>query len=213
MLGAPGVGKGTQSQILSRSLNLPHISTGDIFRDAIKNKTPTGIKIEGYVQSGKLVPDKIVISVVEERISKKDCVSGFIMDGFPRNITQSETFEKLIKKLDLPPPIVLNIRCSKNIIIKRLSSRRVCKNCGKNFNLEFLPPKKDNICDDCKEQLFQRPDDYPTAIRKRLDVYEKETKELKNYYNKKKLLFTINAKGNIDEISKQIHKKLLSNNI
>lgn len=213
MLGAPGVGKGTQAQILSRYLKVPHISTGDIFRDAIRKKTNIGVKIENYVSSGKLVPDKIVFSAVKERISKKDCEHGFIIDGFPRNTVQSESFEKLLKKFALTNFIVLDINCQKKIIIKRLSNRRVCKKCAKTYNLEFLPPKNDNICDDCKTPLFQRPDDLPSVIKKRLEVYEDETKGLKNYYNKKKVLITINARGDVDEISKQIRKKLFPNNI
>ncbi|MBI4019747.1 MAG: adenylate kinase [Candidatus Aenigmarchaeota archaeon] len=199
-LGPPGSGKGTYASRLSPLLSIPHISTGDIFRDNMARKTPLGKKVEKYLKRGGLVPDDIVIEVVKERISQKDCRNGFIFDGFPRTAEQAIALDR-ITKLDM----VLNLNLSEDIIIKKMSARRVCGKCGQIYNIadirlgkfRFPPilPKKEGACDKCGGKLMQRKDDTIGVIKDRLEVYKKQTKPLIDYYKKKSILRDVNVIG------------------
>ncbi len=180
IFGPPGSGKGTYSSMLAPKLGIVHISTGDIFREMAKEDTELGRKVAEILKKGELVPDEIVIEIVRERISKEDCKNGFILDGFPRTIPQAEALEKMTK-VDK----VINLVVPEEVIIARLSARRVCKNCGAIYNLRTLPPKKDGICDKCGGELYQREDDKPEVIKERLRVYEEQSKPLLEFYRGK----------------------------
>ena len=189
LLGPPGAGKGTQAQVLSKDLNLPHVSTGDMLREALKASTELGLKAKTYMEKGALVPDEIVIALVSERLSKSDAKKGFILDGFPRTPEQAESLDKSLRDLKMPLDVVLYFKTSLAVIIRRLSGRRVCGQCGKNFHLTNFKPKVDGICDVCGGKLFQRPDDKEDTIENRLKVYERQTEPLIEYYRKKKTLY------------------------
>lgn len=180
IFGPPGSGKGTYASRLQLKLGVPAIATGDIFRDIVKEETKLGGKVKEYMSRGKLVPDSIVVEVMEERLSKDDCREGFILDGYPRTIEQAEALDKFTK-IDA---IILLI-VPDWIIVERLSSRRICKNCGEVYNIRFLKPKKEGICDKCGGELYQRIDDTPMVIRERLKVYEKQTQPLLEHYRGK----------------------------
>ncbi|MGC8816378.1 MAG: adenylate kinase [Candidatus Hadarchaeum sp.] len=186
MLGAPGSGKGTQTSRLKSIFNIPAISTGDIFRNEIKESTELGKKIKKYLDSGQLVPDKIVIEVIRERINQPDCKNGFILDGFPRTLEQARALDEIVK-IDA----CINLSVPKEIIVKRLSARRVCKNCGAVYNLLVLKPKVDEICDKCGGPLYQRDDDKESVIEERFRVYEKQTEPLLEYYKKRIPVITV----------------------
>jgi len=189
VLGSPGVGKGTYTQELVKGLNLIHVSTGDIFREKIKNQTELGKQVESYLSSGGLVPDELVIAVIKERLSREDCVKGFILDGFPRTVKQAEALGK-ITSIDL----VLNFKADKEVIIDRLGGRRICRSCKWIYHVRNIVPKVEGKCDYCEGELYQRPDDVQEAIDKRLNTYEKETAPLIGYYREKGVLkeITIN---------------------
>jgi adenylate kinase len=199
ILGSPGVGKGTYAKILSEKYNLPRISTGDLFRKAIKNETELGKKIKDYVSRGDLVPDEIVIELVKERLQKDDCKNGFLLDGFPRTIAQAEALEAF-KRIDK----VLNFVASDEVILSRLGGRRTCSECGAIYHIKEVPPKIDGICDLCGGKLYQRSDETPQAIKKRLRVYREKTKPVIDYFRKKGLLADINANFPIEKIDKVI---------
>jgi len=207
LLGSPGVGKGTYTQELVKDLGLVHISTGDIFRENIKNHTPLGKEVEEYLTSGKLVPDELVIQIVEDRLKHKDCQEGFILDGFPRTLAQAEALGN-ITKIDL----VLNFKADLAVIIDRLSGRRVCKSCKWIYHVKNNPTKKQGVCDKCESETFHRPDDFPEAIQKRLAVYETETKPLIDYYQKKGLLREVTVNEDFvlhrEKIMKRIHEAI-----
>lgn len=198
-LGAPGAGKGTQADIICSHYKIPHISTGDIIRQALKNGTELGKQAKEYIEKGLLVPDKLVISIINERITKADCQDGFVLDGFPRTIAQAEALDNMQVKIDK----VLNIHVEDSDIIKRMSGRRVCDKCGATFHIEFNPSKHGEMCDKCTGTLIQRKDDKPEIVKDRLDVYHKETEPLINYYEKQNKLFTINGNADINEITKE----------
>lgn len=193
LLGPPGAGKGTQAVILAKEYNVPHISTGDIFREFIKNNTPLGLEIKRYVETGALIPDDIVSKVVIEKIKAIDYNKGFILDGFPRTLDQALTLDKMLSELGISIDKVFYFDTSEDVIIKRLSGRRICKNCGANYHLVTMPPKKDGICDLCGGQLYQRKDDQPDTIHNRLNVYNHQTVGLIDYYKNKGILETVNG--------------------
>lgn len=199
LLGSPGVGKGTYAGILSKKYNIPHISTGQLFRDAVKNKTELGKKVEEYINRGDLVPDEIVIQIVRDRLEKDDCKNGFLLDGFPRTIPQAEAIESF-KKIDK----VLNFVASEEEILNRLGGRRTCRKCGAIFHIKNIPPKVSGVCDNCGGELYQREDEKPKAIKKRMIEYSEKTKPLIDYYNKKGLLANIDANYPIEEVDKII---------
>jgi adenylate kinase len=199
LLGAPSVGKGTYAGILSKKYNIPHISTGQMFRDAIKEGSKLGKKVDGFISKGDLVPDNITIEVVKVRLKEEDCKKGFLLDGFPRTIHQAESLEK-IKKIDK----VFNFVASKETITERLSWRRTCGKCGAIYHLKNIPPKVEGICDKCGGELYQRSDETPEVIKVRMKEYNRKTKPLIDFYKKKKLLVNIDANYPYEEIDKII---------
>jgi len=184
IFGAPGSGKGTYASRLQSKLGVDVVAMGDIFREIMKEDTPLGRKVKGYVEKGLLVPDDVVIEVLRNRLAKAQSVKGFILDGYPRTIEQAKVLEK-ITKID----VVIQLTVPDWIIIERLSTRRICKNCGEVYNLRYLKPKKDMVCDKCGGPLYQRPDDTPEVIRNRIDVYERQTQPILQYYREKNVPF------------------------
>jgi len=202
-LGPPGVGKGTIAKDIVKEKGIPSISTGDLLRTAVKEGSELGIKSKEYMDSGKLVPDELVIRLLKERISKDDCQKGFILDGFPRTIPQAKSLEG-----EVEIEKVLNFKALHKTINKRLSGRRTCKICGAIYHLQNIPPKVDGICDKCEGELYQRGDDKPAAIRKRLLVYQEQTKPLIEYYQKKGILVDIDTEQPIPGIVKDVMKEI-----
>lgn len=203
LLGAPGAGKGTQAVILSEKYNIPHMSTGDIFRSNIKNNTELGKKAKEYIDKGLLVPDELTIDIVKDRINKPDCSDGFILDGFPRTIFQAQELDKILEGMGIELDCVLNIDVSDEKIIKRLSGRRVCQ-CGKTYHILNNPPKKEGICDSCNGELFQREDDREETVIQRLETYHKQTEPLIEYYEKSGKLVTVEGRESIDDTTKEV---------
>jgi len=203
LLGAPGAGKGTQAKMLIEKFKIPQISTGDILRKAVADGTPLGKEAKVIMDSGGLVSDKIVLGLVEERLKQPDCKNGFILDGFPRNTAQAEALDKILTASGMPLTVALNIDVDLNDLLKRLTGRRTCKSCQQMFNIYFSAPKQSGICDKCGGALFQRDDDKEETIKKRLDVYQKQTAPLIDYYSKKKIMKTVMGVGSIDDIFKK----------
>ncbi len=203
LLGPPGVGKGTLGDSLANKFNFPKISTGDILRDSVQQGTELGMKAKEFMDKGSLVPDEVVIGIVNERLQKEDCKNGFLLDGFPRTIAQAEALDK-VTKID----IVINLLARDETIIKRVSSRRICVNCQTGFNIISLMPKQGGICDKCGRKLIQREDDKPETVKKRLEIYKKETEPLIEYYEEKDLLQNIDAEKTIEEVFKDTVKVL-----
>ena len=208
LMGPPGAGKGTQAKRLVSQFNLIHISTGDMFREAIKENTPLGQMAASYINRGDLVPDEVTIGIVKERLAKKDCENGFLLDGFPRTIAQAEALKKIGEEIARPIDVVINIDCDKNELVRRISGRRVCKNCGAPYHIDTMKPKVEGVCDICGGPLYQRKDDNKEALEVRLGHYMNQTKPLLDYY--KKLGLLRNFDGSIgsdilfDELSKLI---------
>ena len=200
LLVSPGVGKGTYAKRISKIYGIPQISTGDMFREAIKNKTKIGLKAEGYIDKGELVPDDVTIRIVKERLKKDDCKNGFMLDGFPRTISQADALSDIIK-IDK----VLDFTASEKIIIDRLSGRRICKSCGAIYHIRNIIPKVKGVCDKCGGKVYQRDDDKPESVKKRLDVYKKQTEPLIKYYTKKGILRSINADWPIEQVDNVIN--------
>lgn len=210
LLGPPGAGKGTYSQRLIEKFKVPQISTGDILREAVKNNTELGKKAKEYMDKGLLVPDELIVEIIEERIKADDCKNGFLLDGFPRTVEQADALAYILNKNKLKLDAVINIIVKNEVLFKRLTGRRLCKNCGANFNIYTLPPQKEGLCDKCGGELYQRDDDKPEIIEKRLTVYAKQTTPLIDYYKKINLLKEIEAsEGTIDDIVKKIEDALL----
>ncbi|GKX28435.1 adenylate kinase [Vallitalea longa] len=204
MLGAPGAGKGTQAKRVAAKYNIPHISTGDIFRDNIKNKTDLGIKAKGYIDKGLLVPDELVVDIVADRLLQEDCKEGFILDGFPRTIPQAESLDEALKSMKTKINYAINIDVPDENIVRRMSGRRACLNCGATYHIKYNPPKKENICDNCTRELILRDDDKEETVLKRLDVYHKQTSPLIDYYEAKNILITVDGTVDIDDVTKSI---------
>ena len=200
LLGAPGAGKGTQAEVLSAKLNIPTISTGNILRAAIKDGTPTGLKAKSYMDNGQLVPDEVVIAIVAERLAQEDCANGFILDGMPRTLPQAEALDKAGVKLDH----VLSIEISDEVIMDRMSGRRVCESCGASYHLVAVPPKVPGVCDSCGGKLIQRHDDEPETVKHRLEVYHKETEPLKDFYAERGLLRSVENQPSVEATTKAI---------
>lgn len=193
LLGPPGAGKGTIANEINKKINIPVISTGDILRNSIKNNTKLGKEAQEYVTSGKLVPDDLIMSIVEERIKDNDCQNGFMFDGFPRTIQQAIELDSLMRRLNTKIDQVFYFEASDSVIVERLSDRRVCTKCGAIYNLNYNSPKIENVCDKCGGQLFQRDDDKQETILNRIKVFNKETLPLVEYYEEKNNLTKINA--------------------
>lgn len=204
LLGAPGAGKGTQAKKLIETFGIPQISTGDILRKAVADGTPLGKEAKSYMNNGELVPDSVVIGLVKERLAQDDCKKGYILDGFPRNTSQAQTLDNVLSSMNSPLDVALSVDVDKDILMKRLTGRRTCKGCQQMYNIHFSPSKKDGICDKCGGELFQRDDDKEATIKNRLDVYEKSTAPLIDYYRKKGILKSVNGEGDIEEIFKKV---------
>jgi adenylate kinase len=204
LLGAPGAGKGTQAKMLIDKYKIPQISTGDILRKAVADGTPLGKEAKAIMERGELVPDKIVLGLVEERLKQDDCKKGFILDGFPRNTAQAEALDQLLSNLKMPLDSALSVDVPKEDLMKRLTGRRTCKSCQQMYNIYYSPSKKEGVCDKCGGDLFQRNDDKEDTIRKRLDVYDAQTAPLIDYYKKKGILNSVTGVGSIDEIFKKV---------
>lgn len=208
MLGAPGAGKGTQAKMLSERYGIPHISTGDIFRMNIKNNTELGQKAKGYMDAGQLVPDELVVDLVVDRIKAKDCMKGFILDGFPRTIPQAEALDYALNNQNEKIDYAINVDVPDENIIKRMSGRRACVGCGATYHLIYNPTKEEGICDVCGEKLILRDDDKPETVQKRLDVYHEQTQPLIDYYNKKGVILTVDGTQDIEVVYDEITKVL-----
>ena len=204
LLGPPGAGKGTQAKILTKKYAIPQISTGDILRGAVAEQTPMGIKAKEFMDRGALVTDEVVVGIVEERLAKPDCASGFILDGFPRTVKQADALRRMLEALDKSIDHVISICVEKDELLERVTGRRTCRSCGKGFHVTFDPPKVNGVCDECNGELYQRADDSEETMRKRLDVYEEQTAPLIAYYAQQALLRTIYGIGSIEEIQRKL---------
>ena len=198
LMGAPGSGKGSYAAVLKEHYRVPHISTGEIFRDAIEKKTPMGLIAKTYIDKGNLVPDDITNEIVKERLKQKDCENGFLLDGYPRTIAQ----------LGITLDAAVNLEVDDDLIVRRIVNRRSCPKCGKGYNLITYPPKKEGICDVCNTPLFTRKDDNEETVTSRLDVYNKQTRPLVDYYDKLGKLVSIDSNGTIEDTVKDIIKTL-----
>ena len=210
LMGPPGAGKGTQAVKLVEKFKIPQISTGDMFRAAVKADTELGKKAKACMESGKLVPDEVTIGIVRERLSQDDCKGGFILDGFPRNVEQAEALEKILDELNLKLTKVLNIHVPAEDLIERAVGRRVCKKCGATYHVKFNAPKIENVCDNCGENLYQRADDNEETMKNRLSVYEESTRPLIDYYEKVGLYTEIDGRQPIDKVTEELENVLCS---
>ena len=204
LLGAPGAGKGTQAEIISKKLNIPTISTGNILREAIKNGTPTGLKAKEFMDNGKLVPDDVIIGIVRERVAREDCANGYILDGVPRTIPQAQALEDAGIHFDC----VVSIEIADSVIEARMTGRRVCGSCGASFHIAANPPKKEGVCDLCGGELVTRKDDAPETVRNRLKVFHTETEALKDFYQKLGILRLVEGNQPIELATAEILKAL-----
>lgn len=212
LMGPPGAGKGTQAAKLIDHLKVPHISTGDMFRAAVKEGTELGKKAKEYMDAGKLVPDEVTIGIVKERLMKPDCKKGFILDGFPRTVIQAEALDKSLADMNIKLDRVVNISVSDDELVERLAGRRVCKACGQTYHSRFNPPACENTCDKCQGEVYQRADDKEETVKKRLDVYHAQTKPLIDYYSKRGLYVEINGEQDIDKVFQDLCQRLASEN-
>lgn len=204
LLGPPGAGKGTQAKILANEFAIPQISTGDILRAAVKEQTPMGAKAKAFMDAGALVPDEVVVGIVEERLAKPDCATGFILDGFPRTVVQADALKTMLAGMGKRIEHVVSINVEKEELLQRITGRRTCRLCGKGYHILFDPPKQDSICDECGGALYLRDDDSEETMRNRLEVYENQTAPLIAYYAKESLLRTVVGTGSIDGIQQKI---------
>ena len=204
LLGAPGAGKGTQAVKIKEKYNIPHISTGDMFREAIRNKTPLGVLAESFISRGDLVPDDVTIGLVKERLSKDDCANGYLLDGFPRTLVQAEALSKLSSEINRPIDLVINIDVDESILIDRISGRRMCKGCGASYHIKNLPPKKEGVCDVCGGELYIRKDDNVDALKVRLNNYHDQTQPLIEYYTNVGVLRTVDGDIGLENVFKAI---------
>lgn len=208
LMGAPGSGKGSYAAVLKEHYRVPHISTGEIFRDAIEKKIPMGLIAKTYIDKGNLVPDDITNEIVKERLKQKDCENGFLLDGYPRTIAQAESLTKILDELGITLDAAVNLEVDDDLIVRRIVNRRSCPKCGKGYNLITYPPKKEGICDVCNTPLFTRKDDNEETVTSRLDVYNKQTRPLVDYYDKLGKLVSIDSNGTIEDTVKDIIKTL-----
>ena len=208
MLGAPGAGKGTQAKQIAGKYNIPHISTGDIFRANIKNGTDLGKKAKEYMDQGLLVPDELTCDLVMDRISHDDCKNGFVLDGFPRTIPQAEALDEALKKIGQSMDFAINVDVPDSHIVNRMSGRRACLGCGATYHVVAIPPKKEGICDICGSELVLRDDDKSETVQKRLDVYHEQTQPLIEYYDKQGILKTVDGTMQMEDVFASIAKIL-----
>ncbi|OGS27401.1 MAG: adenylate kinase [Elusimicrobia bacterium RIFOXYB2_FULL_48_7] len=208
LLGAPGAGKGTQAANIIKKYKIPHISTGDLFRATLKQDNPISREIQKYINKGRLVPDKIVISMFKTRVQRPDCRSGFISDGFPRNLFQVKALDGYLEEINRKIDAVIYLKLSSAESLKRLTARWLCPSCNRVYNMITQPPKKDSVCDCCGVKLIQRKDDVPETVKRRLAIYKKETFPILAYYSKQKKLLTIDANAQVAVVSNRIKSAL-----
>ncbi|HSV67011.1 MAG TPA: adenylate kinase [Mycobacteriales bacterium] len=201
LVGPPGAGKGTQAQFIAAHFSIPKISTGDIFRTNVSQGTSLGLSAKRYMDAGDLVPDEITIAMVRDRLAEDDASDGFLLDGFPRNVPQAETLDKMLSELGTKLDVVLELVVDDEEVIRRLSGRRTCRTCGHIWHVDFDPPSKDGTCDHCGGELFQRDDDLPGTIRHRLEVYAEQTSPLVAFYADRGILTGIDASGLVEDIT------------
>lgn len=208
LMGPPGAGKGTQAEKLVEKLGLVQISTGDMFRQAMKDNTPAGVTAKSYIDQGLLVPDEVTNDIVKERLAQGNFNNGFILDGYPRNVFQAEALETISKELNINVDAVINIDVDFNQLIGRLSGRRICRDCGATYNLKFKPSKVEGVCDKCGGELYQRSDEDEATVKTRLDTYVKQTQPLIDYYASKGELMNINGDQPMDDVFNDIKSNL-----
>ncbi|MBB6216838.1 adenylate kinase [Anaerosolibacter carboniphilus] len=204
LLGPPGAGKGTQASGIIEKYQIPHISTGDIFRKNIKEGTELGKKAKGYMDQGLLVPDELVVAIVEDRLKEDDCKDGFLLDGFPRTEKQAEALDESLSKMGVSMDKVINVSVDKNVLVERAVGRRICKDCGATYHIKFNPSTKDGVCDKCGGALYQRADDNEETVTKRIEVYLNETQPLIDYYKARNILVTIDGEQDIHKVFEDI---------
>lgn len=204
MLGAPGAGKGTQAQMIADKYNIPHISTGDIFRANIKNGTELGKKAKEYMDKGLLVPDELTVELLLDRVAQDDCKNGYVLDGFPRTIPQADVLDKELTKLGDRVDYAVNVDVPDENIVRRMSGRRACLKCGATYHIEHIPPKTEGVCDKCGSELVQREDDKPETVMNRLKVYHDQTQPLIEYYENKNILKTVDGTKDMKEVFEDI---------
>lgn len=203
-MGPPGAGKGTQAEVIVNQFGIPHISTGDAFRLAIKQGTPVGLKAKEYMDQGLLVPDDVTVGIVRERLQQSDCEKGFLLDGFPRTLSQAESLEELLGGLGKQLDHVINLKVDRNKLLARLTGRRLCKSCGSTYHVIFNPPAQEGVCDKCGGELYQRSDDNEESVGTRLDEYINKTAPLLKFYEDKGLLRQVDGEQEIGAVSEEI---------
>ncbi len=208
MLGAPGAGKGTQAKLISEKYGIPHISTGDIFRANIKEGTDLGKEAKEYIDKGQLVPDELTVRILLDRVEKDDCKNGYVLDGFPRTIPQAQVLDNEVAKLGDKIDYAIDVEVPDENIIRRMGGRRACPKCGATYHIEYIPPKKEGICDACGEKLMLRDDDKPETVKNRLDVYHKQTQPLIDHYSKQNILRTVDGTADMNDVFDSIVKLL-----
>lgn len=208
MLGAPGAGKGTQAEMISEKYGIPHISTGDIFRANIKNGTELGMKAKAYMDEGKLVPDELTVELLLDRVAADDCAGGYVLDGFPRTIPQADVLTEALARSGEKVDFAINVDVPDANIVRRMSGRRACLNCGATYHIEHIPPKKEGICDKCGHELVQRDDDKPETVQNRLNVYHAQTQPLIEYYEKAGVLRNVDGTQDMEKVFSDIVKLL-----
>lgn len=211
LLGPPGAGKGTQAKSISNKYSIPHISTGDIFRKNISENTPLGVEAKSYMDKGQLVPDEVTINMVKDRLQQADCKNGYLLDGFPRTVAQAEALNSFLNERDEQLDTALLIKVPNEFILERMTGRRVCPSCGASYHVKFNPPTNWDKCDLCGSEIIQRKDDTVETVKERLDVYEKETQPLIDYYANKQLLSEVDGTKAINEVFRGICE-ILGNN-
>lgn len=208
LMGLPGAGKGTQAERIVEEYHIPHISTGDMFRAAMKEETPLGLEAKSYMDKGELVPDEVTIGIVRDRLAKDDCQKGFLLDGFPRTVAQAEALEALLAEMDRQLDYVINIEVDKSILMERLTGRRICKACGATYHLVFNPPANEGVCDRCGGELYQRADDNEATVQTRLDVNIQQSQPLITFYEGKGYLRNLDGQQPIDKVFADIEELL-----
>lgn len=203
-MGPPGAGKGTQAERIVSRFNIPHISTGDAFRLAMKQETPLGLQAKSFVEQGLLVPDEVTNGIVRERLAQQDCASGFLLDGFPRTLAQASALDEMLTDMGRKIDRVINLKVDRSLLLARLTGRRICKSCGSTYHMVFNPPKQQGLCDKCGGELYQRSDDTEEKVGTRLDEYMSKTAPLLAYYTEKNLLCEVDGEKDIDQVTKDI---------
>ncbi|MBD5477004.1 MAG: adenylate kinase [Lachnospiraceae bacterium] len=204
MLGAPGAGKGTQAKMIAEKYEIPHVSTGDIFRANIKNGTQLGMEAKQYMDQGLLVPDELTVKILLDRVAKEDCKNGYVLDGFPRTIPQAEVLDKALSQLGDKIDYAINVDVPDENIVRRMGGRRACLSCGATYHIEHVPPKAEGICDSCGQELVLRDDDKPETVQNRLNVYHEQTQPLIEFYSKKGVLQTVDGTMDMNDVFEAI---------